>query len=101
MGTILCPDDGVGLMVIRRVNQDRRANYEIVNATSDFLTIRDLGPWDQYMTVTNAAEEVLQELIEKNILHEGQRLLYYDSENNLDEIEWKNGRFVGFKAYRK
>lgn len=81
-------------------NPDRKARYEVVAATSDVLTIRDIGPWDQYMTVTNAIEEVVQELIDKGIAHDGQRLTYYDSDGNHDEIIWDNATFRGFRPAR-
>lgn len=76
-----------------------RANYVIVE--DDFLNleplvIKDVGPWDKYMTVTNAAEETVAELIGDGHLPEGRRLFYYDSEGQLDELLIKDGKFAGF-----
>ena len=73
-----------------------RANYAIVHERPEALTIRDLGPWDRYMTVTNAAEEVVAELTAEGKLTNSQRLFYYDSEGRLDEILTHQGRFAGF-----
>ena len=75
----------------------RQPQYEIVERLADSVTIRDVGPWDRFMTVTNGAEAVVDELVQSGIIREGQRLFYYDSENILDEIVVKQGRFAGFK----
>lgn len=66
----------------------------------EYTIIKDVGPWDQYMTVTNNVENVVAELHERGFLPEGHRLFYFDSENNLDEIVVKNGKFVEFKPFR-
>ena len=76
----------------------REANFEIVEMTTQAITLRDLGPWDKYPTITNAAEEVVEELSQRGIIKEGQRLLYYDSENELTELLHKDGKFEGFRA---
>jgi len=64
----------------------RRANYEIVERRRDRLVIRDVGPWDQFATVTNAAEYVADELWGLAELFDGMRLFYYDSEGEPTEI---------------
>jgi hypothetical protein len=75
-----------------------QANYAIVeNIPGKPLVIRDLGPWDQYMTITNAAEFVVEELFEAGLL-DNRRLFYYDSEGDLDELVIKDGRFYEFAA---
>jgi hypothetical protein len=75
-----------------------RSNFEIAsNISGDDLTIKDLGPWDKYMTVTNDAENVVAELFEEGYLQDGRRLFYYDSENELTELTHENGVFKGFK----
>ena len=60
------------------------------------LYIRDVGPWDKFPTVTNGAEEVVDALVKSHILEDGYRLLYYDSDGNLDELLVKDGLFAGF-----
>jgi hypothetical protein len=53
------------------------------------------------MTVSNAAEEVVEELVRSGQLSEGLRLFYYDSEGVLDEILVKDGNFAGFAFVSK
>ena len=71
----------------------RKANYRIMNQTDKVVTIEDVGPWQTYPTITNAAEEVVAELVGHL---RGRRLFYYDSDNRLDEILIKDGKFAGF-----
>lgn len=73
------------------------ARFEIVSDHPDQpLIIRDVGPWTEYPTVTNDAERVVLQLLARNLLPAGRRLLYYDSAGNLDELRIKNGAFAGF-----
>lgn len=75
-----------------------KANYQIVSdQQGEPLLIRDVGPWDRFGTVTNAAEEVVAELVAAGRLTPGRRLFYYDSNETIDEIVVLGGRFVGFK----
>lgn len=76
----------------------KRTNYEIVEMTPERVVIRDLGPWHKYLTITNGAEGVVDELYEQGKLVYGQKLFYYDSEGCMDEITHQNGSFTGFKA---
>ena len=48
------------------------------------------------MTITNAAEAVVEELCESKVLAKGQRLWYYDSVGELDELLVENGQFAGY-----
>lgn len=59
------------------------------------LIIEDIGHRTG-MSVTNAAESVVEELVRDGYLPEGRQLLYYDSEGDLDEILVKDGKFAGF-----
>ncbi len=79
---------------------NRTANYKVIVVGPDRVVIRDIGPWDKYLTVTNDAENVVRELAANNLLQEGRRLFYYDSEGTLDEILVKDGCFVGFAPGR-
>lgn len=75
----------------------RRANYRIETDFSDMaLVIKDVGPWDSYLSVTNAAETVTEELFRAGRLPNGRRLFYYDTEGHLDELVHKEGRFIRF-----
>jgi hypothetical protein len=82
-------------MTMKRMS--KHANFTIYLITSDRLIIRDEGPWDKHFTVTNDAEWVVEQLAP---LLNGRRLLYFDSEYELDELVVKNGKFKGFRAYR-
>lgn len=62
----------------------RRSNYEIVLQDMERMVLRDIGPWDHFLTITNDAENVVAEL--RGTLR-GRRLFYYDSEGELTEIE--------------
>ena len=71
----------------------RCANYSIVADNDKELVIMDVGPWDQFTTITNSAEAVVEELAGRL---GDRKLYYYDSENNLDELLVKDERFAGF-----
>ena len=73
-----------------------RANYQVIETTPEAVVLRDIGPWNKFMTITNAAEEVVEELADRGILKDGQRLFYYDSENELTELVHKDGQFMTF-----
>lgn len=75
---------------------NRNANYTIVAVGLDRVVIRDVGPWDKYLSVTNDAENVVRELAGNALLRPGRRLFYYDSDGQLDEILFKDGQFIGF-----
>ena len=58
----------------------RNAQYLIIDDKEGFpLVIQDIGPWDEYPTVTNDAERVVEALIKEGRLPEGRRLFYFDS----------------------
>lgn len=61
------------------------------------LVIRDVGPWDKFLTVTNAAEGVVEFLTGLALLPPGRKLFYYDSDGQLDELKVDaRGQFAGF-----
>ena len=70
-----------------------KPNFIIESETDDCLLIRDIGPWNRHPTVTNAAEEVVEQLAPR--LH-GRRLEYIDSDGQRDQLLVKNGKFAGF-----
>ena len=80
------------------------ANFEIVGRASHLLpsvkyglVIRDVGPWDKYATITNDVRHVVRKLVMEGLLDPGDRLFYYDSEGQLDEIVIKDGEFWRIK----
>lgn len=74
----------------------RHACFTLVKNEADRVVIRDEGPWEQYPTVTNDAEHVVELLVRNGVLTEGKRLFYYDSEGELDELRVRDGKFAGF-----
>lgn len=70
-----------------------KPRYDIEKMTKDFILIRDVGPHDSHMTVTNGADDVVRELAESL---NGRRLLYIDSMGSMDELLVENGCFAGF-----
>ena len=75
-----------------------RANYQVIEDTDEVLCIEDLGPWDQHLSVTNDAENVVAELA--GVLN-GRRLEYIDSCGDRDQIRVVDGQFAGFAPARK
>lgn len=71
----------------------RPANYIILKSDDSKMVIKDVGPWDQHMTVTNDAENVVEGL--SSVLGT-RRLFYYDSLGDYGEIAVKDGEFTGF-----
>ena len=77
----------------------RNANFAILeNIPGSPLIIRDIGPWNKHLSVTNDAEGVVELLVKSGFLDNNRRLFCYDSDNNLDELVIKNGKFVGFAS---
>ena len=70
-----------------------KPNFIIESETDDCLLIRDIGPWDRHPSVTNAVEEVVEELAPRL---RGRRLEYIDSDGQRDQLLVKNGKFAGF-----
>lgn len=76
--------------------KERGAHWDLVSQEFDVVTIRDVGPWDKFPTITNDAARVAAEVNDICGL-EGRRLFYYDSDNALDEILLTpEGKFRGF-----
>lgn len=76
-----------------RASRDMLVNYRIENETEDYILIRDLGPHDEYKTVTNEPEWVVHHLLRRL---RGRKLYYIDSEGSTDQILIHDGRFAGF-----
>lgn len=75
--------------------KNKNPRYDIVENTPELVCIKDIGPWDQHLTVTNGAEIVVKELAK---YLNGRRLEYYDSDNRRDELLVCNGEFNGFAS---
>ena len=73
-----------------------RANWVTIDSTDEYVLIRDVGPWDVHMSVTNDAEAVVKALVATG--HLGTRKLFYiDSDGRTDRLLVENGEFAGFK----
>lgn len=69
------------------------ASFDVVIADQDAVVIRDLGTG---MSVTNDAEGVVDNLLADGKLKPGMRLHYYDTQGELDELEFDASGFTGF-----
>lgn len=73
-----------------------RAHYfiEEEDLLGERVVITDLdGP----VSVTNDAEAVVAQLLEKGTIKPGGRLFYYDTSGDLDELAYDAGGFTGFR----
>ena len=52
------------------------AQFHVLKSTPDYLLIEDLGPWDQFPTITNDAEYLVHQLLRTGVLSSNQKLLY-------------------------
>lgn len=89
-------------------------NYKVIESNEDRVVLQDVGPWDQYPTITNTVEAVLQQVagmllvnLQVDESHNGPNLYYIDSEGDCTRILWGGGpqslrenrpRFLGFAA---
>ena len=71
------------------------ANYRIEHDDLRVVILRDVGPWDKHLTITNDAEWVVAQVIPTL---RGRTLFYYDSEGGLDQLVVKFNRFFRFSA---
>jgi hypothetical protein len=89
-----------------------RAVYTLEKITPEFVVIRDqCNHYPDAMSVTNDAERVVGHLLRAEItsrsplggqaLMNGQRILYYDTDGELDELCHDGLKFTGFAPWRK
>jgi hypothetical protein len=71
----------------------RHANYSVLDVDGQFVWLKDEGPWSQYLTITNDAEGVVEQVVQRYPNH---RIKYYDSEGELTELLVKDGKFAGY-----
>ena len=75
----------------------RGANFAIIVDSAKFVVLNDLGPWDRFKTITNAAESVVRTMHVNGL--GPRRLFYYDSDSDLTELVHDgNGKFVDFRC---
>jgi len=75
----------------------RKATYSVVQERPN-LIIRDEGPWDYKLTVTNDIENVIRELVEDGLLpfNTDRSFYYYDSMSVFTGVIIDRGKFVKF-----
>lgn len=69
-------------------------NYTILRDTAEEILLHDVGPWEEYRTITSDIVAVVAHLAPEL---RGRRLLYYDSENELTLVLVQDGKFAGFR----
>lgn len=70
-------------------------SFEVVLIEAEAVTIRDLNRGGK--SVTNDAAHVVEQLRAVGFLAPGRKLLYFDSDGELDEIVWEGVSEVGFR----
>jgi hypothetical protein len=76
-------------------NSGLSCNFNILGGDRTMVVLRDTGPWDQYKTITNDAEAVVEHFRPRQVL-------YYDSEGELTEIVVDGeGKVVGFRTVNR
>jgi hypothetical protein len=74
----------------------KRAIYKTEWVNDGVLCIRDIGHDMGHKSVTNDVENVVTTLLNTGELKLGMKLLYYDSQGDLDQIEFDDSGFLGF-----
>lgn len=72
-------------------------NYAVLHDNDEKLVLHDVGPWDEYRTITNDIVAVVAHLAPEL---RGRRLLYFDSDNELTLVLVKDGKFDGLRNPR-
>jgi len=72
------------------------AEFEVVEATDEYIYIKYVGNWEICKSVTNDAEWVVAEL-STTTAAAGKRIFYLDTMCNIDELVHDNGIFKNFK----
>lgn len=73
-----------------------RFAYDILEDSDDNILIVDQSELYGCMSVTNAAELVIEDLFKRGLLSAGKRVYYEDTMGEVDELCHENGKFTGF-----
>jgi hypothetical protein len=68
----------------------------IPQTNNDKFVMQDVGPWHEFKTITNNAEELLLELYARKFIGAQTQVFYYDSEGNPTKLLHRYGRFIDF-----
>lgn len=75
----------------------KKSNFVINRITPEVVELQDVGPWDQYQTITNDAEAVVAYLYQKEMLTPEKQIVYMDFTGEWTEIFHDGmGNFEGF-----
>lgn len=67
----------------------KHANWEIISVNhGGLVVIKDVGPWDSHLTITNDAEYVYDTISK---LYPGYEIHYFDSDEELTRLFMKDG----------
>lgn len=74
-----------------------RATWNVIKDTKDYLLIKDMCEQYNCMSITNDAEEVINNLYKTNFINN--KIVYYiDTDGRVDILEHDNkGNFLSFK----
>ena len=73
-----------------------KPSYCIIEEYDDRILIEDLANQHITPSITNKAEEVIEELADSGKLSNHQRLYYIDTDGRVDVLKHNNGKFTGF-----
>lgn len=73
-------------------------NFRVVRQNDEMVLLKDVGPWDRYMTITNGAEEVVASVARWLGCR---RLEYIDSDGKRNQILVRDGKFAGFAPVKQ
>jgi hypothetical protein len=71
----------------------KRSNYIIQHEDDNTILLHDIGPWDIYLTITNDAENVVNDLTQEQ---RRKKVAYIDSDGLLTRLLIKDGKFEAF-----
>ena len=76
-----------------------RANFTVVEITDKYILIQDnCSNANPSMTITNDAEDVVEDLFEKNLIGPFSLIFYIDTDGRVDELLHEYRRFIGFRS---
>lgn len=69
---------------------NRHANWDVISVNHDEkrVVLKDVGPWDSHLTITNDAEYVYEWI---NRWVPGYEIQYFDSDEELTRLFMKDG----------
>jgi hypothetical protein len=75
-----------------------RFSYDILKNEDDRILIGDQCERHNCPSITNAAEDVIDDLFCRGLITNGKRVFYIDTMNKIDELRHQDGKFTSFSA---